>query len=267
MESQNNFDENFIDPNGFIQPANDAQMVVSNIYANCTFGLSSRYNENYYCNITHVKINDADEIHVGIDMHGDSSLGKCQDPKTSSLSIYDEDSDQKVKLEFKDCKLTRDDKVYGFTGTLIYKCKARKGKFYFKFGKSGYTDAIFEISPEYDLLSESYPTKLESKYNSEYYCNIEYIKVYKDSIHIGIDMHGNMSLGPCQNPDTSRLFYRDENENKQVMINFIGSEYSRKNNKSGYTGILKYEFNGQKGDYIFKFGKSGFTDAIFEVNY
>ena len=88
MESQNNFSENFIDPNGFIQPANDAEMVVSNIYANCIFGISSRYNEHYYCNITHVKLNDADEIHVGFDMHGDSSLGKCQDPKTSSLSKF-----------------------------------------------------------------------------------------------------------------------------------------------------------------------------------
>lgn len=263
---EQNFDENFVNPTDFIQPSNDAQLVVSNIYANCIAGLTSKYNDDYYCNITHFKVNDGNEIQIGIDMHGNNTMGNCQDPKTSSLFYIDENTGDKVKLEFKESKYTRQDKLLGYTGVLTYKCDKRKGKFCFKFGKSGYTEALFEVFPDYKILYENYPLNLQSKYNDDYYCNIEFIKVNSDSIHIGIDMHGNMSLGKCQDPKTSRLFFRNQ-DNEQIKMDLIDSELTRNCNKYGYTGVLKFAFKGEKGEYIFKFGKTGFTDAIFEIDY
>lgn len=129
-------------------------------------------------------------------------------------------------------------------------------------------DENFEESPAsqvnnpilfYDLLEE----KKYSTYNCNYYCQILSVEINNDLkvIKVKIDMHGDMSLGTCQNPKSSKLYIG----NKELRV--TDTDFERTSFEYGYTGDLIYPYNGETGKVIFSFGEFSYSSPeILEIN-
>lgn len=124
-----------------ISPAAAAPFINEHIFQNKI----SSFNDDYYCKIESLEIND-EEIKIYIDMHGNSSLGKIQNPNESLLIIRTQ-SEEERNINFLYSNFVYEDPYNGYKGYLCYENILNdneksfiEGKLYFKFGENGYSD-------------------------------------------------------------------------------------------------------------------------------
>lgn len=117
-------------------------------------------------------------------------------------------------------------------------------------------EPIYE-EPKVQTRVELVHKNLVSRYNEDYYCVITHFDFLRDQniLKVGVDTHGNMSLGECQNPDSSTFRVGGERMTR------INSEYSRYSVYNGFTGEIIYEWSGQNGEMTFSFGIEGYSEV------
>jgi len=134
--------------------------------------------------------------------------------------------------------------------------------------KTGLSDEK-EISPASIPTSDVY-LELENKinkkssYNNDYYCNIKAFKIKGENVEVHIEMRGNNSLGPIQNPESSQLKVGSQ------LLQFKDSHFTLADPTYGYDGYLVYNLKNElKGDYTFTFGFQfgGYTTVLLYTCY
>ena len=93
-----------------------------------------------------------------------------------------------------------------------------------------------------------------SLFNDQYFCKVLSLKYADGIVEIGFKVTGDNSLGPLQNPTSSKLFVND------VDYSTFAHEYSQQNPFSTYEGVLRYQVGSNLlGEVEFKFGNSGYS--------
>jgi hypothetical protein len=120
---------------------------------------------------------------------------------------------------------------------------------------------FYGITELVELLSNKYfkLTGVVSRYNNNYYCNVEAYEYIGNEIRIYIDMKGDISLGSIQNPRSSKLI--EINTKKNIPLK--NAKFTFEDSNRGYIGYLAYNFNELvPGNYYFTFGDSGYTQVM-----
>ena len=131
--------------------------------------------------------------------------------------------------------------------------------------KTGLSDEK-EISPASIPITDVY-LELENKqsrYNNDYYCDIKAFKIKGEDVEIHIEMRGNNSLGPIQNPESSQLKVGSQ------LLQFKDSHFTLADPTYGYDGYLVYNLKNElKSYYTFTFGFQfgGYTTVLLYTCY
>jgi len=95
-----------------------------------------------------------------------------------------------------------------------------------------------------------------SRYNNNYWCKIEKLEKLSNKITLTIEMRGDMSLGECQNPTSSRLYIGSK------VYSCIDSNFCYSDSHNGYNGDLIYEISeNDEGEVKFIYGIGGYSTA------
>lgn len=96
-----------------------------------------------------------------------------------------------------------------------------------------------------------------SLFNDQYFCKVLSLKYADGIVEIGFKVTGDNSLGPLQNPTSSKLFVND------VDYSTFAHEYSQQNPLSTYEGVLRYQVvSNLVGEVEFKFGDGGYSSVL-----
>lgn len=97
---------------------------------------------------------------------------------------------------------------------------------------------------------------LVSRYNNDYFCNVRNHYIGESYVKVEFDVHGNMSLGPLQNPLDSKLVSGSE------TASVIDHYYEIEDATSTYKGVLVFKFStADFKDLYFTYGSSGYSQV------
>lgn len=100
------------------------------------------------------------------------------------------------------------------------------------------------------------PDEKVSRFNNDYFCNVRNHYIGESYVKVEFDVHGNMSLGPLQNPLDSKLVSGSE------TASVIDHYYEIEDATSTYKGVLVFKFStADFKDLYFTYGSSGYSQV------
>ena len=100
------------------------------------------------------------------------------------------------------------------------------------------------------------PDEKVSRFNNDYFCNVGNHYIGESYVKVEFDVHGNMSLGPLQNPLDSKLVSGSE------TASVIDHYYEIEDATSTYKGVLVFKFStADIKDLYFTYGSSGYSQV------
>lgn len=242
-----------------------------------TFPKVSRFNEQYFCSVDRVEVDDV-YINVVFKAQGDKRF--LQHPR-DSVMFADNGCLPKMIISAESFELDQKDPTSSYSGTLKFSKHyfVLKDQVYrFQYGKNGYNAVdVFrtEKSERYRTnddvtLQCSFPFIIPkmSVYNDSYRCSVLEVWWNESEVNAKFVVVGDMSLGSLQLPLRSKfvqISQKGANEVKILADHFIAEKQDFQREISG---ILKYSARKfvDNQSYAFSYGESGYS-FVFLINY
>lgn len=132
------------------------------------------------------------------------------------------------------------------------------------------SEAAIRAEEEEEQLKIRQPEGTRSKYNDDYYCDVESLTFKTGEVGEGLlltvsyNVRGDGSLGPLQSPSTSKLYVGDNAISSFETKIFIDDRYQKKGDLI-YKVPKTYEEDFSSKKVSFVFGTSGYSEAILFI--